>query len=133
MHAKRPDLSQTRIVKRLAPHQPGTKKLSERFGDTLVCVRYRQDLEQARRYTTVELLVDEGPMVLRPAQSPRETVLVRLKPFETQTRLAACAMGAQWDQQLGAWRMSRRAAGRLNLIDRALPAPPSLDNSNGKL
>jgi len=49
------------VVKTLRPGDSGTKKLTERFGDRLVCVRYRKDGDKKRRYTTIELIVDEGP------------------------------------------------------------------------
>ena len=49
---------QTRLT--LMPGQPGTKKLTDKYGDRLVCVRYRYDREQKRRYKTVELIEDEA-------------------------------------------------------------------------
>src|SRR4051812_41936053 len=48
----------TRIVKRLSASQAGAIKLARRYGDALVCVRYRHDLQGRLRYTTVELVVD---------------------------------------------------------------------------
>ena len=56
--------SQTRIIKKLAAGEAGTKHLSQRFGPDLACVRYRQDREARRRYTTVEIVADSGPMPL---------------------------------------------------------------------
>jgi hypothetical protein len=44
---------------KLKPGQRGTKHLSRQYGDRLVCVRYRYDEEIQKRYTTVELIVDE--------------------------------------------------------------------------
>ena len=44
--------------------EAGTKHLSQRFGPDLACVRYRQDREARRRYTTVEIVADSGPMPL---------------------------------------------------------------------
>ena len=45
----------------LAPGQNGTKKLARRFGQRLICVRYRYDDATKRRFKTVELVVDEIP------------------------------------------------------------------------
>ncbi|MGE4520628.1 MAG: hypothetical protein AB7E04_14095 [Desulfobacteraceae bacterium] len=42
----------------LKPGQRGTKRLSEKYGDQLVCVRYRYDDATKKRYKTVELIVD---------------------------------------------------------------------------
>jgi hypothetical protein len=43
----------------LKPGQKGTKRLLEQYGDRLICVRYRYDAQQPRRFKTVELVVDE--------------------------------------------------------------------------
>jgi hypothetical protein len=42
----------------LKPGQRGTKRLSEQYGEQLVCVRYRYDDATQKRYKTVELIVD---------------------------------------------------------------------------
>ena len=55
----------THVVKRFSATQPGALKLARRFGDALVCVRYRHDPEGRYRYTTVELVVDEAPVERR--------------------------------------------------------------------
>jgi hypothetical protein len=41
---------------KLKPGQNGTKTLLARFGERLVCVRYRYDEERSLRFTTVELI-----------------------------------------------------------------------------
>lgn len=48
-----------RLVRR--PGQHGTKRHVEQYGDRLVCVRYRYDEAGRRRFTTVEIIVDEAP------------------------------------------------------------------------
>ena len=50
------------VIKTLKPGDCGTKKLHKRFGEQVVCVRYRRDLVNNRRYTTIELVVDESPI-----------------------------------------------------------------------
>ena len=44
----------------LRPGKKGTKKLVARFGDRLICVRYRYDARRRKRFTTVELIVAEA-------------------------------------------------------------------------
>jgi len=46
-------------AKRL-PGQPGAKALLKIYGDRLICVRYRYDREQRKRYKTGELIVEEA-------------------------------------------------------------------------
>ncbi len=62
------------VIKTLKPGDSGTKRLSARYGDRLVCVRYRKDEALNRRYTTIELIVDEGPI--------EQNKLYRLAPEE---------------------------------------------------
>src|SRR5258708_13517160 len=52
---------------KLKPGQNGTKKLLARFGERLVCVRYRYDEPRSLPFTTVELLVSTY------AYQPRQT------------------------------------------------------------
>lgn len=54
--------ARTRVTKTLWPGQPGTLKLRQRHGPALLCVRYRHDADNQRRYTTVEIIVDEAPL-----------------------------------------------------------------------
>ncbi|MGH7960735.1 MAG: hypothetical protein ACRERD_02775, partial [Candidatus Binatia bacterium] len=43
----------------MQPGQRGAKKLSSQYGERLVCVRYRYDEQQKKRFKTVELFVEE--------------------------------------------------------------------------
>ncbi|MGM0418690.1 MAG: hypothetical protein ACQEQS_08210 [Thermodesulfobacteriota bacterium] len=62
----------------LKPGQRGTKRLSEKYGEQLVCVRYRYDDATKKRYKTVELIVDvaEWSPVNKKKKSENETVKV---------------------------------------------------------
>jgi hypothetical protein len=42
----------------LKPGQPGTKGLVEKYGDSLLCVRFKYDAESRQRLKTVELIVE---------------------------------------------------------------------------
>jgi hypothetical protein len=44
----------------LKPGQPGTKKWVEKFGQNLVCVRYRYDKSNRRKLKTVEIVVEQS-------------------------------------------------------------------------
>jgi hypothetical protein len=50
----------TRLI--LKPGQRGTKSLSEKYGDALLCVRFRYDAELRQRLKTIELVVGEDGM-----------------------------------------------------------------------
>ena len=103
-------------TKTLWPGDDGTLKLVRRFGDALYCVRYRRDPNGAIRYTTVELIVERGPVQQR--LHGRTIVEVRIAWDETQLRTAAMAQGAQWDSKLRIWRLPLAVARTLGLADR---------------
>src|ERR1700754_2058161 len=105
----------TRVVKRLAPHEPGAQKLTRRYGDALVCVRYRHDAAGRHRYTTIELIVDDAPIV--PRGRPHDVVAVRIDPEQPTLRSRAYARGATWDRTSKLWLMPRHLASALRLTD----------------
>ncbi len=111
-------VSQTRILKKLEAGQDGTKKLVRQFGQQLVCVRYRQDRTAGRRYTTVEIVVDAGPMP--EDQRSKRALMVRLRPMETELRQAVVAAGGLWDPRRRAWQLKKSAIQQLKLQDRVL-------------
>ncbi|MBL0730743.1 hypothetical protein [Piscinibacter sp. HJYY11] len=111
-----PAWNRTRVTKKYAPSQPGARKLAQRYGAHLVCVRHRQNLEGTIRYTTVELLVEQMPI------TPRKTVellAVRLRG-EPELRRQVMALGGQWDGSLGAWWIAKGIVKRLRLMDRVV-------------
>jgi hypothetical protein len=54
----------------LRPGQKGTKRLVEKYGERLLCVRYRYDTEASKRYTTVELLEEQADW----SEAPQENL-----------------------------------------------------------
>lgn len=118
---RRSELAQTRVVKRLNPSQPGAMKLTRRYGDALVCVRYRHTADGTRRYTTVELVVDDGLVAHR--TPPDETIVfVRLAFDDAKRRSRALAQGARWDARGRVWSMTAAAAKRLGWVKRIVKA-----------
>ena len=99
-------------TKRLRPGAPGTKRLLDRFGDALLCVRYRIDPESGRRLTTVELIVDErdGP--------PVGDVRVRIGFGETELRQRVKDAGGAWDASKKLWRIKAASVRALGLQKR---------------
>jgi len=67
----------------LRPGQKGTKALTKKYGERLICVRYKFDQETGRRYTTVELIEEETDCqpstkvaeVQKPTPTPRRVGL----------------------------------------------------------
>jgi hypothetical protein len=104
-----------KVSKRLAPGQNGTKRCFNQYGNALVCVRYRQD--QTRRYTTVEIVVDQRALLPR-ATRLEDFVHVPIGYRETELRTQAKAAGARWDPEQRSWLMTKETAKRLGLSGR---------------
>ena len=121
------NVAASRITKKLLPQQPGAKTLAVQYGPALVCVRYRLDQTQGRRYTTVELLVDEGPARIHP--KTLQPVYIRLANSEKVLWRAMLNEGAQWDKTHYAWRITYAAAKRLHIHHRALTECPPVDSN----
>jgi hypothetical protein len=93
-----------RIRLTLPPDQDGAKGLRAEYGERLVCVRYRYDTHQQKRYQTVELVVAEEqwtPPLLPPG--PEQIVTIRVSAPETTVRQQVKNAGGQWDPQRGVW------------------------------
>ena len=111
-----PALNRMRVSRTYGPGQKGAKRLAQRYGRQLVCVRHRVNAGETRRYTTVELVVDSMP-ITREASTQ---VLLRI-PFDDhalRTILIAC--GAQWRPANQTWTLPRIVAKRLRLMRYAL-------------
>lgn len=105
--------NETMVLKTLWPPQPGTLPWRDRFGDRLVCVRYRHDAHSAHRYTTVELLVDHAPV--RVVRSRRKAWELRMAPIKPALRRALRQAGAEWDPETEVWRLTLTMARKLGI------------------
>lgn len=95
---------------KLKPGQNGTKKLFARFGERLVCVRYRYDQAKRLRFTTVELIVGQGPWIPRARtrktpRAPEDMVYVRVAYDNLALRAKLNALGALWRPRHKLWEL----------------------------
>jgi len=90
----------------LHPGQDGAKQLGVQYGDRLVCVRYRYDEQQKKRYKTVELIVEESRWE-PPAPPPQDSTLVwvRIALLEAEVRQQVKTAGGRWDPQRRLWEL----------------------------
>ena len=116
------------------PGQRGTRKLVTRYGDRLICVRYRYDAGTGKRYKTVELIVEESAGT--PPPPPPETPKPPLKredinPFppprevgvkvfyrESALREQVKAAGGRWLKNEKLWQLPFETAVALGLEHR---------------
>jgi len=112
----------------LKPGRAGTRDLVEKYGEQLVCVRYRYDDELGIRYKTVELIVDEKPWKPPAARHrPTDLVHIRIDPYESQLRDAVKLLGGRYHRQTDTWLIAYAAATALRITDRIIPIsnPPT--------
>ncbi len=104
---------------KLRPGQRGTKKLLAQYGDKLVCVRYRYDVQRQKRYKTVELIVDE--IDWKPSTpEPQEIVVLRTEWNETELHQRIRQAGGKWDGKQALWRIRFELAQQLGLEKRVI-------------
>ncbi len=106
-----------RVTKKLASGLNGTKRYLDHYGESLVCVRYRDDGE--KRYTTVELVVNERP--LPPRDDPESRLVsVQVGYAERELRVRVKQAGARWDPERQVWRLPLGSVRKLGLLGRVL-------------
>lgn len=106
------------------PGEPGTKAFVELYGDRLVCVRYRYDAERRRRYTTVEIIVSEGPWEPpRKAPAPETLIFLRVAWGEVEVARQIKAAGGMWRRDLRLWSITYGQAAQLGLHERIVDPP----------
>jgi hypothetical protein len=89
---------------KLKPGQKGTKKLTEQYGESLVCVRYRYDAEKHKKYKTVEIIVNESEWTPPPARYAAGTLVsLRIGPMEKALQEQVRALGGRWDREQRLW------------------------------
>lgn len=58
------------VVKTIKPGKAGSRKFQRRYGDDLIAVRYRDDNDTQKRYTTIELVVDTRDIPIVEGNTP---------------------------------------------------------------
>jgi hypothetical protein len=89
---------------KLKPGQKGTKGLVQKYGDALLCVRYRYDEKNQTRMKTVELIIQEKPWSPLTKRFKDSTLVpVRIAFNDTALREQAKAAKGKWDPKERAW------------------------------
>jgi hypothetical protein len=118
------------MSKKLNPGQPGTKRLVNQYGARLVCVRYRYDAAQGKRFKTIELIIEEE--LWQPPSRPfqdEEIVTIRIGFDEVNWRTRVKAAGGKWNPNLKLWEIEYGKVRKLGLTARIEPSNVS---ANGK-
>jgi len=109
----------------LSPGHRGAKQLLARYGDQLMCVRYRryQDDEQLqKRFKTVELIVEEGDgMPQATSKAGDRRVSLRGAVSELDIRAQVKRAGGIWQRDRRVWDLRYDQVVALGLEGRIVP------------
>jgi hypothetical protein len=125
--------STSRVRLHLKPGQKGTKQLLARYGDRLICVRYRYDAERKKRFKTVELLVAE-----RDWQPPRprfihdQIVGLRVAFADVAVRTRVKQAGGTSNPERRVWQLRYDRVVALDLNGRIVDEPASRSGCQGE-
>jgi hypothetical protein len=100
----------------LKPGQPGTKKCTEKFGDSLICVRYKIDKIHNRRLKTAEIIIDEKQLIFRRKRIPaNKLVPLKVDYNNTYLRKLVKYAGGKWDSDNKVWELPYNKVMQLGL------------------
>ncbi len=110
----------------LQPGQKGTKRLTKKYGDRLVCVRYRRDPETGRKFKAIELIYEEPqrrserelPETLPSRQDHADMLPIRIEYWETDLRARVKGVGGIWRPRQKLWEVRRGDVIELGLESR---------------
>ena len=95
-------IMKTRLI--LKPGQRGTKSLISKYGDDLVCVRYRYDPKTRQRLKTIELIIERKEWEPPPEKFSAETlVALKIEGYETELRKKVKEVGGIWKPDRRLW------------------------------
>ena len=107
------------MQRRLEPGAPGTRKYIEKYGDRLICVRYKYDFDRKVKLRTVELLESEETWEKKPNYvAPNRTIHVRVEYGEVRLGRLIKAAGGQWNKSKKLWKIPYGTAKSLGLEER---------------
>ena len=95
----------SRVRLHLKPGQKGTKQLLAQYGDRLICVRYRYDVQRKKRLKTVELLVAERDWQPRRRFADDQIVGLRVDFADVAVRAQVKQAGGRWNPERRVWQL----------------------------
>ncbi|WP_455199805.1 hypothetical protein [Kaarinaea lacus] len=101
-----------KVIKKMNPGMPGTKKYLEKYGKKLLCVRYRYDEETKEQLTTIEYVVNRKlyPKLNAEVQRkldphPNRHVLIKVDYHEEELRRKIKMNGGIWIKDKRMWKI----------------------------
>ena len=105
--------------KTLQAGKPGTEKWVKKYGDSLICVRYKYDPINSRKLKTVELLVEDEPWEKNESRIPANKIVSIKVPYgEKNTGILVRRAGGVWNREKRLWELPYITVVNLGLQDR---------------
>jgi len=105
----------------LHPDQDGAKQLRERYGERLVCVRYRYDEATKERWKTVELIIEKSAWEpSQPKWQADTLVALQVAAQERELRQRVKAAGGKWNPKEVVWELPYGRVVALGLTERVV-------------
>jgi len=109
-------------TKTLIAGKPGTDKWVKKYGEALLCVRYKYDLQNARKLKTVELIVENEPWDRNKNRIPANKIVgINVMYGEVNLGRLVRNAGGKWDKKKQLWQLPYLEAINLGLEDRIEP------------
>ena len=93
------------IQRSLKPGAPGTKKLVDKYGDRLVCVRYKYDQTRGIKQKTVELIEVEESWTKQNRIPLNKKLLLRIEYHEPHLQHIVREAGGTWVKEKVRWQL----------------------------
>lgn len=95
----------TRLI--LKPGQRGTKHLLKKYGEALLCVRFKYDTEKRQRIKTIELVVERTEWTPPPPRFTADAlVYLHIEASDMLMRLKVKKAGGRWNPEKRLWFVS---------------------------
>jgi len=108
-------------TRKLLPGQPGTRKLLDKYGDDLLCVRYRYDPEHKIRMKTIEIIIEKAPWQGTPRRIPSKRIVsIRIEYGEVEVGRRVKAAGGTWNRERKVWELAYGDVVALGLEERVV-------------
>jgi len=103
----------------LYPGQPGTKKWVKKYGENLLCIRYKYDPENNKKMITVELAEETGDWAKNKMRIPKNKIVqIKVRYGEIDIGRKVRAFGGNWNKEKKVWELPFAHVQALGLTDR---------------
>jgi len=108
-------------TKTILPGNSGTKKEFDKYGNKLICVRYKNDYINRRKVKTVELIIENKPWSENKGKRPiNKKVYITVDYNEKHLRKIVSSTGGIWNKEKRLWEMIYGDVINLGLEDRLI-------------